>query len=207
MTSRFASQVVASSPADGAAETKVTGSTYRSAARYLKPGIIAVAITLIALALRLYRLDGRSFWLDEVVTAYSVRFNNLSDLFRHISFWYDNMPGIFLLTWLTRGLGGSEFIVRLPFALAGTLNVYALYLLGKAAFNARVGLTGAFVLALSPFAVWYSQEARQYAFLMLFSTLQMLFAYEVGVNGRGRSAIGLATASILSLYTGISQSP
>jgi hypothetical protein len=156
----------------------------------------------VALALRLYHLDARSFWLDEVVTAYSVRFNNLSDLFRHISFWYDNMPGIFLLTWLTRGFGGSEFVVRLPFALAGTLNVYALYLLGKTMFNARVGLTGALIVALSPFAVWYSQEARQYAFLMLFTTLQMLFAYEVGVNRRGRSAIGLAVASILSLYTG-----
>jgi 4-amino-4-deoxy-L-arabinose transferase-like glycosyltransferase len=202
VTSRFASQVVAPSPAAGEAEPQVTESTYRSAARYLKPGMLALALTLIALALRLYRLDARSFWLDELVTAYSVRFNNLSDLFRHITFWYDNMPGIFLLTWLTRGFGGSELIVRLPFALAGTLNVYALYLLGKATFNSRVGLAGALVLALSPFAVWYSQEARQYAFLMLFTTLQMLFAYEVAVNRRGRSAIGLAVASILSLYTG-----
>src|SRR6478672_4942291 len=99
VASSFASQAVAFSPAAGEAETKVTGSTDRSAARYLKPGMIAVALTLVALALRLYRLDGRSFWLDELVTAYSVRFNSLSDLFRHISFWYDNMPGIFLLTW------------------------------------------------------------------------------------------------------------
>ncbi len=202
MTSRFTSQVVAPSPAAGEVEPHVTRSTYRSAARYLKPGVLAVTLTLIALALRLYRLDARSFWLDELVTAYSVRFNDLSDLFRHLSFWYDNMPGIFLLTWLTRGFGGSELIIRLPFALAGTLNVYALYLLGKATFNARVGLAGALVLAVSPFAVWYSQEARQYAFLMLFTTLQMLFAYEVAVNRRGRSAIGLAIVSILSLYTG-----
>lgn len=202
VVSHFTSQVVAHSPAAGEVEPEVTGSRDRRAARYFRPAIVAVAITLVALALRLYRLDERSFWLDELVTAYSVRFDNLGDLFRHISFWYDNMPGIFLLTWLTRGFGGSEFVVRLPFALAGTLNVFALYLLGKAMFNARVGLTGALILALSPFAVWYSQEARQYVFLMLFTTLQMLFAYEVAVNRRGRSAIWLAIASILSLYTG-----
>jgi 4-amino-4-deoxy-L-arabinose transferase-like glycosyltransferase len=202
VTSHFASQSVAPSPPAGEALPQPAQSTHRSVARYLRPGVLAVAVTLIALALRFYHLDGRSFWLDELVTAYSVRFDSLSGLFRHISFWYDNMPGIFVLTWLTRGFGGSELIVRLPFAIAGTLNVYTLYLLGKAMFNPRIGLAGAIILAVSPFAVWYSQEARQYVFLMLFTTLQMLFAYEIAVNRRGRSAIGLAVASIFSLYTG-----
>ncbi len=114
VTSRFASQVVAPSPAAGEAEPQVTGSTYRSAARYLKPGMVAVAITLMAPVLRLYRLDGRSFWVDEVVTAYSVRFNKPNDLFRHISFRYDNVPGIFLLTWLTGGFGDQRLLSASP---------------------------------------------------------------------------------------------
>ena len=62
MTSRFASQAVASSTPAGEALPQPAQSTHPSAARYITPGVLAVALTLIALALRLYRLDGRSFF-------------------------------------------------------------------------------------------------------------------------------------------------
>lgn len=166
------------------------------------PGLIAVAITLLALALRLYRLDGRSLWLDEIVTAHSVRFDRVDDLLAYVHFWYDNMPGVFLLTWLDRGLGGSEIAVRLPFVLAGAANVYAIYALGKTLIRPRVGLVAALLFALLPFAVWYSQEARQYAFLMLFTTLQMLYAYRLATAARPLDAAGLAITSILNVYFG-----
>src|SRR5439155_21211529 len=100
-----------------------------------------------------------------------------------------------------RGLGGGEVAVRWPYALAGALTIPALYALGKGLARPRVGLLAALVFTLSPFAVWYSQEARQYAFLMLFSTLQMLFAYRL-VSGGGRwDWLGLAAASVANLYT------
>jgi 4-amino-4-deoxy-L-arabinose transferase-like glycosyltransferase len=168
----------------------------------LAPGWIAGAILLLGAAVRLYRLDGRGFWLDEVVTAYSVRLHSLSDVLAYVHFWFDNMPPIFVLTWLLRGLGGSEIAVRLPFALAGGGTLLAVYYLGKALVRPRVGLLAALLMAVLPFAVWYSQEARQYAFLMLFTTLQMLFAYRA-VTGGGRWAwIGLSAASVCNLYAG-----
>src|SRR5947199_182104 len=65
----------------------------------------------------------------------------------------------------------------------------------------RVGLLAALLMAVGPFAVWYSQEARQYAPFMLLTTLQMLFAYRAVTLARAREWLALVACSILNLYT------
>ncbi|HET9494019.1 MAG TPA: glycosyltransferase family 39 protein [Chloroflexia bacterium] len=116
--------------------------------------------------------------------------------------WQDHTPLAYLLTWSLRGLGGSEAAVRLPFALAGALNVPAMYLLGKAVGGSRVGLAAALFLAIAPFTVFYSQEARPYTLMMLFGTLQALFALQAVRRGAARYWLALAGTTVLLLYTG-----
>jgi hypothetical protein len=64
-----------------------------------------------------------------------------------------------------------------------------------------VGLVGALLMAVGPFAVWYSQEARHYAPLLLFTTLQMMLAYRAATRGRALDWVGLTVVSALNLYT------
>jgi hypothetical protein len=165
------------------------------------PWVLLAATTLLGLGLRLYRLDGRSLWLDEMVTAWVTRFESLWQVFDFLRYWPDNTPFIYVQAWLLKGLGGGEWAVRLPYAVAGSLTVPALYLLGRALWGRRVGLLAALFMAVIPFAVWYSQEARSYAPLMLFTTLQALSAYRAVTRARPLDWLGLALFTVLNLYT------
>jgi uncharacterized membrane protein len=168
----------------------------------LTPGRLALGIVLLAAALRLYRLGARSLWLDEIITIYPVRFATLDELSAHLQPWWDNMPLPSVLPWLLRGLGGSEWAVRLPFAVAGTLAVGGLYGLGRDLGGPRIGLSAALLGALAPFLIWYSQEARPYAFLLLFTVYGMWAAYRATTTGQLAAWAALPVCLVLNLYTG-----
>ena len=63
--------------------------------------------------------------------------------------------------------------VRAPSILAGTLVIPMLYLLGKEAYDRRTGVLAALCGVFAPIMVWYSQEARMYALLTLFSVVAL----------------------------------
>jgi 4-amino-4-deoxy-L-arabinose transferase-like glycosyltransferase len=69
--------------------------------------------------------------------------------------------------------------IRLPSLILGTASVPVVYLLGRQVLNPKVGVVAAGFIALSPFTVFYSTEARPYATLLFFvalSTLSLLLA-------------------------------
>ena len=166
----------------------------------LSPATALVALTAVGLAARLYELGARGFWFDEIAFAYSARSSTLAQLLAYVGDWGDHTPLSFFLIWLFRGLGGEEAIIRLPFAIAGALGIPAIYLLGQALSRPRVGLLAALLYALSPFAVFHSQDAHPYAPLMLFTTLQMLFAYRAATSSRPLDWAGLALFTLLNFY-------
>ncbi len=59
-------------------------------------------------------------------------------------------------------------------ALFGILAIAAVYCLNRVAFSPTAGLWGAAVMAVSPFAVYLSQEARHYTLPILLITLALL---------------------------------
>jgi uncharacterized membrane protein len=164
------------------------------------PAVWLGLFTLVGLVVRLYRLDARGFWWDEIAFAYSARLNSPSEVLFLTSLSRDQNPLSFFLPWLVRGLGGSEWSVRLPFAIAGTLCVPAIYLLGRELAGLRAGLVAALLFALSPFAVFHSQDVHPYAPLLLFTILQVFFAYRCAVYGRWFDWSSFSLVSILNLY-------
>ncbi len=173
----------------------------RRGIRAPRPGYLAALLALTALALRLYHIGDRPLWLDETYTAHAVRYATLGDVMAWTYTSLDQMPVFNVTTWLLRGLGATEWALRLPSAVAGALSVLAVYHLGRTVARPRVGLIAALLLAVLPFAVWYGQEARAYAVLMLVSALQMLYAYRAVVYGTILDWAALALYSILNLYT------
>jgi hypothetical protein len=72
--------------------------------------------------------------------------------------------------------GDSEWALRVPSALAGAAAVVVLYMAARELSwddppPALFPLAAAALLALSPFAIWYSQEAKVYSLLLLTVTL------------------------------------
>jgi 4-amino-4-deoxy-L-arabinose transferase-like glycosyltransferase len=158
-------------------------------------------LTAVALGLRLYGLDARSLWLDEILTSQPAHLRGPADVITWSQAAINQMPFFYMFTWFFGHWGDSGVILRLPPAIFGTLLVPAVYLLARDLFGVRAGLIAALIGTVLPFAVWYSQEARNYSLLMLMTTLQMWFAFRSVKRGRIIDWLGLAVFSILNLYT------
>lgn len=130
-------------------------------------------ILLLALALRLINLTGRSLWYDE---AFAVLFadKGLSAMLYgtltpvaggaadiHPLLYYVTLDG-----WMAL-FGSSPFAVRFWSVLLGVATVGMVYLLGRDLFSRQTGYAAALVAAVAPFHVQYSQETRMYALLGL----------------------------------------
>ena len=156
---------------------------------------------MLAAVVRFYRLTGRSLWLDETVTAQSAHLNSAGDVIAQSQVYVNQAPLFYLITWLLRPWGDGEFVLRLPAAVAGTLTVVAVYLVGRRLFGSRGALIAALLTAVMAYAVWYSQEARNYSLFMLFTTMQIYFAFNAVTRSRRLDWLGLALFTTLDLYT------
>ena len=136
--------------------------------------LILCLILLLALSLRFYRLDGQSLWADEGNSA-ALALRSLSTITRDAA--HDIHPPLYyyLLHVWVRLWGHGEIALRSLSALAGSMLVCATFLLGKELFHRRVAYIAAFVAAISPFQVYYSQETRMYILVALWSALAALF--------------------------------
>ena len=103
--------------------------------------------------------------------------------------------------WLERA-GTSEWALRFPSLLFGTLAVLMIFLLGRELANSSVGLISATLVAFLPEQVYYAQDARMYTLLLL---LVISSTYALVLAEKRPSAIWLHTLyallSIIGLYT------
>ncbi len=136
---------------------------------------LLMLITLLALWLRLYRLDAQSLWYDEGFSVYLARMEVAEITARTAA---DIQPPLYyylLHGWI--GLfGDSEAAVRGLSALLGVLTVPLFYGLAWRLFGSRTaGLLAALLVAVSPPHVWYGQEARMYTLLTFLCLLSSYF--------------------------------
>ncbi len=161
--------------------------------------IILLLILLLAALLRFYRLDAQSFWNDE---GNSARLAERSvALILKGAAGDIHPPGYYLALHAWRAvLGESEFALRSLSALCGLSIVVLVYALGRALFDAPVGLVAAFLAAVNPFQVYYSQEARMYALLAL-EAVAATGLLVAGLRGRRGALGGYALVAAAGLYT------
>ncbi|RMF26414.1 MAG: hypothetical protein D6759_19705, partial [Chloroflexi bacterium] len=161
--------------------------------------IILLLILLLAALLRFYRLDAQSFWNDE---GNSARLAERSvTLILEGAAGDIHPPGYYLALHTWRAVWGeSEFALRSFSALCGLSIVALVYALGRALFDASVGLVAAFLAAINPFQVYYSQEARMYALLAL-EAVAATGLLVAGLRGRRWALGGYALVAAAGLYT------
>ena len=177
------------------------------------PRSLILAILLVALALRCYRLDAQSFWNDE---GNSARIAERSlDLILEGARGDIHPPGYYLLLHYWRVLlGQSEFALRSLSVVAGLMLVVFTHLLGRRLFGEVTGLTAALLGAISPFAIYYSQEARMYALLAALSAASTYLLLRILTGGQQlraslqepaakRFSLGAAVAYVLVSATGL----
>ncbi len=164
--------------------------------------IFLVVLLLLATLLRLYGLDAKSLWQDEITTLKHATSGDATDVLSSVLDKSLPAPPLyFMVIHIVSFMGQEDFLLRFPSFLFGVLSVAAVYKLGSVLFGNTEGVIGAFLLTLSPFHVRYSQEARAYALLMLLSVLALVCLWK-GMRGREwRWWIGFVICNVLNLYT------
>ena len=144
--------------------------------------IAVLILTVVGLLLRLTRLGNQSLWIDECLSIgwiHSIDDNGWRSLLHNI-----HGPLHAVILWIPSRVSMGEWWLRLPSVLAGTAAIPALAFLGRALWGTRIGLTAAGLLTVSPFALYYAQECRNYSLTILFASLTLLAAEFAGVSAR-----------------------
>ncbi len=154
-----------------------------------------IELTLLAAVLRFLRLGDWSFWIDEGNTLW---------LTQHLSGKRptDAYP---LFFWLERGMvelfGTSEFALRLLPVMLGILTVPMAYLFFRRAAGERAAFWGALLLALSPWHMFWSQNARYYTLLMVEALILFRLAWSWWEGGGWKQWTGLVLVGLAGLMT------
>lgn len=168
----------------------------------LQATLVGLASLLVgASVLRLWGLGTRSLWFDEAYSVYVSR--KAASAITSLLEAYDTHPPLyyFLLHAWVAAFGGSEVVVRSLSVLAGVLGVLGTFVLGsRVARNGVGGLAAAFV-AVSPFHIAASQEARMYSLLTALGAASFLLLW-LALEGRSaRYWFGYVIVTALALYT------
>ena len=144
--------------------------------------LVLSAIVLLGFVLRFFDLGKESLWLDEAVTYYNTNATSIGGVLT--AAYNDRSPPLhFIALWGVRLFGSSEFWLRFPSACAGIVTIVVIFFLAREIADEKAGLISALLLAVSPFAIYYSQEARFYAFAVLFVTVAY-YAFFKACKGR-----------------------
>ena len=157
-------------------------------------------IILAGVLLRFYNLASQSLWYDESAT-YVIASSGIEGAWNAMASGGEFNPPLFY--WLeyivTQTLGATNLTLRLIPFIAGVLAVPAIYLLGEEMVDKRLGLVAALFMAISPWAISYSQEARAYSLAVLFYIITLIYFFRMMHSRRGGNFFGLFAA--LTVWT------
>lgn len=158
------------------------------------------ALTALGAAIRFSTLGLQSYRHDEAVTAGRVLVSSLPESMHRVWTGESTPPFYYLLAWLwSRPFGVHEVGLRSLSACFGTATIPVAYLVGRELGGRRAGLALAALVAVEPMLVWYSQDARAYALLVLLSTAALYFFLRARRTGAGRDLGCWAAFSALAL--------
>ncbi|MBS1885950.1 MAG: glycosyltransferase family 39 protein [Actinobacteria bacterium] len=159
-----------------------------------------LGLTVLAAAIRFPTLGLQSYRHDEAVTAGRVLGGSLGAAMHSVWSGESTPPLYYLLAWFWSQLFGvGEFGLRSLSALFGTATVPFACLAGRELVGRRTGIALGALVAVNPLLIWYSQDARAYALLVLLTTAAFWFFLRARRGGEARDLAGWAVCSALAL--------
>jgi len=164
-------------------------------------------ILILGSVLRLYGLERQSLWNDELS---SWDRSNLASVTQVVDEGArdDGHPPAYLvlLYFLGKYVRPTESTLRFPSVVAGVLSILMMYLMGRRLYTDREGLLAAAFMAVLWCPIYFSQEARPYALLILVSLLTTYFwlpflpALNLGLKPTAGSVVGYLLSAIACIY-------
>jgi mannosyltransferase len=163
--------------------------------------LIVAGFTVLAAVLRFARIGHQSFWYDESFTVLLVH-HSPSKMLGLLPQTELTPPLYYCLAWLwAHVFGYGETGLRSLSAVAGVATIPVVYGAGATLISRRAGLIAAAIASCNPLLIWYSQEARSYAVLVLFATLSLLTFARALPEPTPRRLAAWGLASCLALAT------
>ncbi len=133
--------------------------------RKLQAGLL-VAIIAVGTILRFYKLGAWSFWIDEIFTLNrAAQHVNLETI---LAQWWHPSISLILTARAVETFGASEWSARLVPALIGIITIPIIFIVVRRLFGPVLALITALLLAVSPWHLEWSQNARFYSAMLLF---------------------------------------
>ena len=166
--------------------------------KYKKTLIISLVL-FIGIALRLINFNS-PFSHDEWYT-YDIVARNFSSMNAQM---YDDvhMPLYFYVAKIyTEIFQLTKSNLKFLSVIFGILGIIAFYIFTKKYFQEKIAILSTAILSFSVFHVSYSQTARMYSMLFLFTVISLYFLFEIIFENKKRSIIGYVIANLVVLYT------
>lgn len=166
--------------------------------------LIPVFITFLGGVLRFYNIGTRSLWLDEAITA-NLAWSSIRDIVLNRASTGIHPPLYFIIIriWILI-FGDSELALRSFSAILSTLSIPFIYLFTNRIFDPGTAIISSLLFAISPFQLYYSQEARMYPLLtfLFVLSLYLLYRWIIGeYKDEKRTLLSIVLINIISLYT------
>jgi predicted membrane-bound mannosyltransferase len=154
--------------------------------KFVLAGILLL-ITLLALFFRMIGIDKPSgLWFDEALTYYSASQQFPLEIIKSTV----HAPLHFLMLHLWMNIfGSSDIVLRLFSVFLGVITVPVMYFFGREFDDftdtekkdgiSKTGITAAILASINSLLIYYSQEVRFYALIVLFSALSGLFTVKL----------------------------
>ena len=174
----------------------------RATARRLPSWWPLAALLVLGAAIRFSTLDLQSLWYDEAFTPVHTLRPSLGATLHELAAHENTPPLWYVLVWLwTRAFGTDAVALRFLSALAGLLLVAVGWAIGRELGSRRTAALLGLIVALNPFFVWYSQEARAYEFYAFFIGLSLLFFLRARRDPTPAALAGWSASSVLAILS------
>ncbi|MFH1397299.1 MAG: glycosyltransferase family 39 protein, partial [Candidatus Omnitrophota bacterium] len=176
-----------------------------------KISILFFIIVAVSLVLRIYNFDKFDLWYDELISnSYTLKLLSQSAIIGRVSLFetfrnkfVHDLHSVFYYPLVYSysiffGEGKSLRIISLIFSL---LSVFIFYKLSRLFLKPWESLLAISLMVLSPFHIWYAQEARAYAMICFFSIAMLYFYFIALKNSKISYWVFFYIAAILAVYS------
>lgn len=141
--------------------------------------LLLLAILILAFILRVWNAGKLGLVVDEQFTFETARnvAENFSFKFFDSSYYYRGWPYTILVAISFLIFGVSEFSLRLPGVILGTVTIIPAYYLMKSILTKKPALVGSFILAVFGLHIYYSTYARHYILASFLLVLSLYYTF------------------------------
>ena len=175
--------------------------------------LIVILIILLGSFLRFYNIKKESFWLDEGAVGLTIKKYNALQILNNVlekgqilpEKYYthnDELPVFYIiLSGWAKIFGVSEFSLRGLPAILGLFALILIFYLVKYLFDEKIALLSTFLASINLTLIWYSQEARQYSYLLFLSLLSAIFLLKSLEREKTKYIVGFLSVNAFIVYS------